>query len=118
PSSRVMKRRPQPLQYAAGPLVQPLGLVNRIQMPVNVKPRRRRRRQARSEDHLPVAYALADRALDLVQLGAALPAGRQVVADLLSLRRRQFTIGEMQKFIVTGMPQFQITHGLPFSGAR
>src|SRR5579872_3531242 len=95
-----------------------LGIVNRFQVPVNVKPRRRWRRQARLDNHLPVAYALADRPFDFFQLGAALPAGRQVRANLLNLWRRQFTIGEMQQLIVSRMPQSQITHESPFGAVR
>ena len=91
-----------------------------IERPVRVNaleiqalPRFRRGRQAGGEHALAIAHTLADRALQFLGLGAALPASFQMGPDLAHLASGQFAIQVAQQQTFVGVAQIEITHRAP-----
>ena len=80
---------------------------------IEAAPGFRRRRQAGSEHVLAIAHAFADHALQFFHLGAALPAGFQMGADLARLAAGQFAIQVAQQQAVFGVAQVEVTHRAP-----
>ena len=81
---------------------------------IQAAPRLRRGRQAGGEHILAIAHAFANRAFEFFHLGAALPAGFQMGADLARLAPPgQFAIQVAQQQTVFGVAQVEITHRAP-----